>query len=501
MGYTESSPQTAELSLADLHPGECNLHPVFLSRTNTRHAGRWLVYSHYDKDGRIHDYSLSLLREVSRHGFRVLIISTSDFLIDSSIHDSSGVAHAIFTRENIGYDFYSYKLGIDYIHQQQHDAFQILLANDSMFGPVCSLDYFINESTTHHIYGVTDSFECSYHCQSYFLSIRGDAFGAHGFRRFWEEIQPRPISCAEDKLRLIEETEIKLSQIALREGLSIGSQFSFISLLSDGFRYHLESLKVASSIPESKVKPFASPTNPSHIYWDDLIERGCPFIKRELLLKNPFGVDILNWPGRVSRRSTEVLRDIALYFLHKLESISFLYNTSREYVRQFIFEDLGIVRAKRNSGFDSIIDAAGLAWAPLFYPFIFDVDYYIDTHSDIKEGLVNGKIKSAYNHFRHTGIQENRDFRLIFLSQSMIQDDGRILIPYFLDSATYSVAASSQCVYQQSGYWFNTELYLEMNPDIIKSLPEISVRTIVNHFRRVGLLSNRPFGIQQKSIT
>lgn len=83
----------------------------------------------------------------------------------------------------------------------------------------------------------------------------------------------------------------------------------------------------------------------------------------------------------------------------------------------------------------------------------------------------------------------------------MIQDDGRILIPFFLDSATYSVAASSQYVYQQSGYWFNTELYLEMNPDILKSLPEISVRTIVNHFRRVGLLSNRPFGIQQKSIT
>lgn len=127
---------------------------------------------------------------------------------------------------------------------------------------------------------------------------------------------------------------------------------------------------VASSIPESKVKPFASPINPSHIYWDDLIERGCPFIKRELLLKNPFGVDILNWPGRVSRRSTEALRDIALYFMHKLESISFLYNTSHEYARQFIFEDLGIVRAKRNSGFDSIIDAAGLAWAPLFYPSI-----------------------------------------------------------------------------------------------------------------------------------
>jgi hypothetical protein len=39
------------------------------------------------------------------------------------------------------------------------------------------------------------------------------------------------------------------------------------------------------------------PLNPSHYFWDPLISRmGCPFLKRELLLKNPVRIPgLVHW--------------------------------------------------------------------------------------------------------------------------------------------------------------------------------------------------------------
>lgn len=119
--------------------------------------------------------------------------------------------------------------------------------------------------------GALSSCERAYHIQSWFLTFRM----SENILRFMDDFV-RNISVQNNKENIINCYEVGISQKLIQNGFKIGAVYEYNDLavtLEDNHPYY-----------EHARKHYA---NPSHFFWDKLINLGFPFIKRELLVKNP----------------------------------------------------------------------------------------------------------------------------------------------------------------------------------------------------------------------
>ena len=115
-------------------------------------------------------------------GFETLVVDTSPTLVAERRSDWERNATDWVQRPNEGYDFTSYKVGVERL--QSHfspdlSSLWIVLTNDSCFGPFGSLEPLIRfcESVPDRppaVIGITDSQEIAFHIQSYWLCFRPD---------------------------------------------------------------------------------------------------------------------------------------------------------------------------------------------------------------------------------------------------------------------------------------------------------------------------------------
>ena len=95
-------------------------------------------FSSYDKESIIRKDVYYYLNELVRSGFDIVFISTSDAITDGDLKKLSKCCVTIINRENSGYDFYSWKTGLE-IRQDFNMHTGLLLANDSVLGPTFSI--------------------------------------------------------------------------------------------------------------------------------------------------------------------------------------------------------------------------------------------------------------------------------------------------------------------------------------------------------------------------
>jgi lipopolysaccharide biosynthesis protein len=127
-------------------------------------------FSSYDKESIVRKSVYYYLNEIIQAGFDIVFISTSDAITDEDLKKLSACCVTVINRENSGIDFYSWKTGLEkYQNFNMHTA--LLLANDSVLGPVFSIKNIINrlEKYDADIVGMTDSFMMRPHLQSYFI--------------------------------------------------------------------------------------------------------------------------------------------------------------------------------------------------------------------------------------------------------------------------------------------------------------------------------------------
>ncbi len=248
---------------------------------------RVCIFSHFDASGRILPYVQRYLSALRACGFEVYLVSTAQALdpADKSGVEAMGVA--VHLRQNIGLDFGSWQWALRHVISTA-DVDWLLLANDSVFGPLFPIDELIESgiSARSDFWGMTDSHQSAWHVQSYFICLSGDVVRSAAFRMvFDQDFNSQP------KRWIIDNGEIFLSQ----------------ALLSAGYRGHA---MCALERIDQRRPPVAS--NPSHFEWDLLIARfGCPFVKRELLARNPAGIEgVENWKSfleRYTRYDTDLI--------------------------------------------------------------------------------------------------------------------------------------------------------------------------------------------------
>ncbi|TYP86050.1 rhamnosyltransferase [Nitrosomonas communis] len=92
------------------------------------------LFCSFDEKSVIRKNVYYYLSELKLAGFDIIFISSSEMILDTELKEFSKLYIRIIIRENRGYDFYGWKVGLqEYPQYHLHRA--LLLANDSVLGP------------------------------------------------------------------------------------------------------------------------------------------------------------------------------------------------------------------------------------------------------------------------------------------------------------------------------------------------------------------------------
>ncbi len=180
------------------------------------------VVAHYDVDGIADDYLIPLFIKLSAVCDKIIVVTTSGIDLESQKKLKGFGDIEIIERENEGYDFLSYKTGVDSI-VDLHLYDRLLVLNDSFYiTQKFDLENILLQSNTKDIYGITSTNQFRFHLQSYFLVFNKKAILSRWFFKFWNRI-----FTFKRKIKIIFEYEMGLTATALQSGLIVGSAVAF----------------------------------------------------------------------------------------------------------------------------------------------------------------------------------------------------------------------------------------------------------------------------------
>ncbi|WP_296696941.1 rhamnan synthesis F family protein [Thiocapsa sp. UBA6158] len=294
-----------------------------------RESKRIAVFVHYDDKGLVHPYILFHLEQLRKAGYSILFVTNSPLLLPAAIDVLKARCGLILLRRNRGYDFGAYKDALREIPDLAA-LDSLILANDSVYGPFHDLGDLLGRADPNQadIWGITDNFEHHYHLQSYFLLLHPPALAATEFQRFWKDV-----CYAQTKELVVHHHEIGFSRRMLSAGLQLEALYPYrmvaMDLLEDLECRSLENPDWAARLPQRdylkwfhKTLMAGIPLNPSHFFWEPLLRRhGYPFLKRELLTRNPCGVPMTQyWESVVRQVSGYDTRLISRHLQHVLHN-------------------------------------------------------------------------------------------------------------------------------------------------------------------------------------
>ena len=271
-----------------------SVRTVFAGPDPAPRSRRYAVYATYDRYGLISDYIVEQVIMLAALGYRVIFVSASPRLPDAQVMKVRQHCWKLIYRRNFGHDFGSYKCGIQQIDAPE-DVQSLILMNDSCYGPLFDLSDIVHQAQSGgaDILGITDSWQHKYHLQSYFLHLSGRAVRSKAFRYFWATLLPY-----QSRALTVRHGEVRFTQLMVRNGMRTAAlcpyravaqltQQLILARTSDGASGLLPNEKRYLDVLARQISQ-GIPLNPTHSFWDVMIvEFGCPFIKRDLLKKNP----------------------------------------------------------------------------------------------------------------------------------------------------------------------------------------------------------------------
>ena len=285
---------------------------------------RACIFAHYDRENIVDEYVYFYLLELLTVVQKLVFVTVSDISIED-IKRLEKLNIDVIKRKNIGYDFYSYKVGIESFEFEQYD--QLIICNESVFGPIYPLIelFDVMDNKICDFWGITESKSYSYHLQSYFICYRKTVLTAEFFHDFWLNLK-----AIEDKKELISAYEIGLSQLLysneLKSEVFINYQPTIIDKNRIFIKFYIpEKLRLVRLFKIVFLKNYwehmSGNMNLSIGLWDILISyHGMPFLKKSLFLKKIGKHDVLqnyqNIIGFVSKYPIELIKN----YIMRLES-------------------------------------------------------------------------------------------------------------------------------------------------------------------------------------
>ncbi len=250
----------------------------------------YLIIAHYHRDGLIRKDLFNLIKFLSKSFVKIIFVSTN---LKSSEKAKIIKYTKIITRENLGYDFYSYKVGIDYLKKKFKKNFfekkKLFLLPSSLLylNPKKLMTQFKKiKKFENKVFGLSKSWEICEHLQSELYVFSTSLFKNKSFANWWHKIKK-----IRSKQLVIYEYEIGFSNFLKKE------KIERIPLFIDNIKnYPSTKLKLIKqrlkNVFLKKNKIYKK--NPVHFYWKEIYQK-FGFIKIELIKSNPHKVDINNF--------------------------------------------------------------------------------------------------------------------------------------------------------------------------------------------------------------
>jgi rhamnosyltransferase len=249
------------------------------------------VVAHFDPNDSVEPYFrlvLSCLEEVCD----TIVLVTTSRLPDAEIPKGDNII--TIQRPNIGYDFYSYRVGIEKVWHLG-GAERIFLLNSSFLVLnkrkfIATLRGMLYKEVRYKVVGATESRQIVWHLQSYLMLLGGEVLQSVWFMDYVKSIQPQ-----NSKFETILHYELGLSRLLVHNRVDAASLFKpgFLTALRAGYAWMG---KVAASNNRRSILNTVSLRHMREINWTHFaaseLARKLGFAKTELLTSNPHNIDI-----------------------------------------------------------------------------------------------------------------------------------------------------------------------------------------------------------------
>ena len=220
------------------------------------------IYAGYNKKSRIRPDVFEQIKNLSSKYLVIYVVSAEESIKEDPLYSEIlKITSHIIIRNNLGYDFGSWKTGINFLGEQLKDANSLLLMNDSLYGPIFPMEQII-WNTLNSPFDITsmtaNDDDVGYHAQSYYISYNNKVLNNELFQFFWKNCPIKNINSDVDKILMILKYEVAFSQLLFKIGFS-----------------HTALFNIKTQI------------NPTIYSWNKLIDIGMPFIKNNLLFDSP----------------------------------------------------------------------------------------------------------------------------------------------------------------------------------------------------------------------
>lgn len=239
---------------------------------------RLLIYVIYDIRGDVEEYIPYALTRLREHCARILIV-VNGALSEIGRSRLAPLSDEIVVRENRGFDIWGYKAGLDAVGEDIAEYDEVLLANDTWFGPIRPFGPIFErmDRSALHFWGMTDHVRVEpnpftnsgylpYHLQSYWIAVRRDMFLSQDWIEYWRDLP---------------QMDTYADAVVKHEGI-------FTEHFTD--RGYVG--EVAFPTLTDKVE------NHAVLYAEQLIRAGCPTLKRRPFFQWPAYLDHLAVVGR-----------------------------------------------------------------------------------------------------------------------------------------------------------------------------------------------------------
>lgn len=159
---------------------------------------RLLIYSLYDKDGIVDKYVEYILNKIEPYVNEIAVIVNGKLSVDGRHKlDNIKKIKKIIVRENEGFDIWGYKTGMEsYGWEKLSDFDEIILMNDTIYGPVDSFDEMFSTMDKKNVdfWGITlrnnkeNKMTEDGYIQSYFTAIRKHMIQSYDFQKYWDDL-------------------------------------------------------------------------------------------------------------------------------------------------------------------------------------------------------------------------------------------------------------------------------------------------------------------------
>lgn len=263
-------------------------------------------------------------------------------VIDSSKEEPTVLfgAEKVLWRRNSGFDFASWYAAFEKYESLLRSCERLYLVNDSCLGPVNGLGELLAKGwdLDVDVWSCTDSWNHGYHLQSYFLAFGKESITEGALSRFFDSYS-HPLA----KDDVIAEGELALSRQLLSEGMELAAVYPYEDLVQRFLSSFEAELTRKMSAPEVRALRevdtsympqdvvalrsiydsvrVGHPLNPTHAFWRQLLDSGFPFMKRDLLARDPSGVndhvEIFEW---LSKKGSQNFLEVANEDLKRRDS-------------------------------------------------------------------------------------------------------------------------------------------------------------------------------------